>query len=251
MMTMTAPTTLSDNLLDRLNTIRQSGRYQRRDSIEWCSIKRECEQLLRSSPADGWSALAMLHAASGDVTQMERCFQNASLLDTHPAILANRMAAYEHLGLYSEARALFLKIGSPSGGHFAFALHAGLDIGSFHSVVEFAAEAKKLGLPMNQDDLAAASEAAAILARAGVTDDDVARHLDAAGIVLRRAGMFSAKSADLYATNIPDIFSGVAMALNVHCDEDELAGLNAALAREEQARHVNRNSVFDVVFAIV
>src|SRR5476649_1283103 len=84
MMTMTAPTTLSDNLLDRLNTMRQSGRYQRRDSIEWCSIKRECEQLLRSSPADGWSALAMLHAASGDVTQMERCFQNASLLDTIP-----------------------------------------------------------------------------------------------------------------------------------------------------------------------
>src|SRR5476649_1283102 len=189
--------------------------------------------------------------------RQRRCDADGALLPErqparhHPAILANRMAAYEHLGLYSEARALFLKIGSPSGGHFAFALHAGLDIGSFHSVVEFAAEAKKLGLPMNQDDLAAASEAAAILARAGVTDDDVARHLDAAGIVLRRAGMFSAKSADLYATNIPDIFSGVAMALNVHCDEDELAGLNAALAREEQARHVNRNSVFDVVFAIV
>src|SRR5471032_1502784 len=199
MMTMTAPTTLSDNLLDLLNTMRQSGRYQRRDSIEWCSIKRECEQLLRSSPVDGWSALAMLHAASGDVTQMERCFQNASLLDAHPIILANRMAAYEHLGLFSEARAIFLKIGIPGGRYFAFALHAGLDIGSFHSVVEFAAEAKKLGLPMNPDDLAAASEAASILARAGVTDDDVARHLDAAGIVLRRAGMFSAKSADLYA----------------------------------------------------
>lgn len=247
---MTAPSTLSDNLLDRLNSMRQSGRYQRRDSIEWEKIKRECEQLLRSAPADGWSALAMLHAAAGDVAQMERCFQNASLLDAHPAVLANRMAAYEHLGLFSEARAIFLRIGTPSSRDFAFAPQAGIDIGSFQSVVEFAAEAKKLGLPMNQDDLNAASEAATILARAGVSDDDVARHLDAAGSVLRRAGMFSAKAADIYATCIPDIFSGVAMAVNVNCDEDELSALNAALANEETARHINKNSVFDVVFAI-
>lgn len=94
-----------------------------------------------------------------------------------------------------------------------------------------------------------AEECASILRRAGLSDKDVARHIDAAGSVLREMRLCEVQQQQIIASNVENVMTGVTMVLYVKCDPAEIFSYNMALARKEEELNVVKHPAFDVVFA--
>lgn len=94
-----------------------------------------------------------------------------------------------------------------------------------------------------------AEQSESILRRAGLSDLDIARHLDAAGSVLREMRVFEVQPPKIIATNVENVMTGVTMVLYIKCDPAEIFSYNVALAQKEEELNVVKHPAFDVVFA--
>jgi len=90
---------------------------------------------------------------------------------------------------------------------------------------------------------------AKILRGFNISDEDVAKHLDAAGVVLRDKKMLNIREPEILATDIEGEMIGVTMIIPIECDPSEVFSYNVALAKKEEEAGVRKHPAFDVVFA--
>jgi tetratricopeptide (TPR) repeat protein len=246
-MTIALQTTSTD-LTEKLNSMYHTGRYTDKNSFEWRQIKRDCEKLIQADAAAGWAALGNLHAACGDVDEVERFYSAALKLNSDPSYGTNLLKHLLNLGFFSKAQALYHEIGNPVGGQFSNRFELGFTAGAFFMVVKFIETAKNMGIDVDTLQVEIMETVAGILDRAGYSDDDVKQHLEAVGEVMRANKVFYAERPQFEATDVDGEFCGVTMIFRLQCSRAEAFDFNLALAEQEEKMGIKKNPAFDAIF---
>jgi hypothetical protein len=242
------PNTRFTEVVDEVNLLLAVGRYADPFDLKLRQIKREAEKVRDAEPAEGWALLSCVHSILGEAAEVDRCFQASRRLAKIPVAIENYMANLGNLGYFSRAHEVFLEEGHPTKGMLSTLGEVGFRSGSIHAFVSYYQLAKEM-----KQDLAAlpiddALKAASILSRAGVSDSQIAKHLDAVGSVLRRHSIFFHGDAQVRIADVDGVYSGVTYVFNLQLNSDEVFDLNLELANEEEAMGIERNVAFDAMF---
>lgn len=175
----------------------------------------EIKQLQKADAACAFSCRALLAHMRGDIDAMEQHMSTAERLK-YPQESSGmaRLCAYSNLGFATKALDYFRVYVDIKYGNLCESVVTGCCIGAFQQVgtVMNQARAAKLELP-HANQMATMGQAALVLQRMGVTDDQCAKVVDAAGEVLRSRKLFW---VDLYPMITVNEDSGtVAMRMNV------------------------------------
>jgi len=241
--------TTANDLIGELNKLREQGNFIPKDGLAWTQIYKKIQKLMTVDAAQGWHVQGILYAAAGDVAQMEYSFANASRLDSAINIKRNLFASYASLGLASKGCDLYSVIGVPEFGFFTQLILSALSVGAFQAVNENLKSAQKMGIDMNGLPVQLISESASVLARAGISDEMVARHIDAVGAVLTAHKTLVPKEPVILSNDIENVNSGVTLVFRVYGDAKTIFSYNVELAQMEEEMKVEKSQAFDVVFA--
>lgn len=241
--------TTANDLIGELNNLREQGNFIRKGELAWTQISKKIQKLMTVDAAQGWHVQGILYAATGDVAQMEYSFANASRLDSGINIKRNLFASYASLGLATKGLELYLVIGAPEFGVFTQIILSALSVGAFQAVNKNLKSAQKMGIDMDGLPVQLISESASVLARAGISDQMVARHIDAVGAVLTAHNSLVPKEPVLLSNDIENVNSCVTLVFRVHGDAKTIFSYNVELAKMEEEMNVEKSHAFDVVFA--
>jgi tetratricopeptide (TPR) repeat protein len=243
------PQTKTNELIDSLNLLRGTGFYADANSLGWRKIKRDCERLLDVDAAAGWSVMGMLYATVGDVEETNACFARATKLTNDLAFKLNWCSSLSALGQFVQALDLLPEIIRPQGGEFQAGIMTGMEIGAFKMMGDQLNVAREMGVDMSGLPVGVIQEAAAIMDGAGITDQDIANHLEAAGAVLRANKAFDVLAGDVLTSQIAGGLTGITMVLRVVGTPLEVFQLNKALARKERELEIRKSPAFDILIA--
>ncbi|WP_115954033.1 hypothetical protein [Cupriavidus plantarum] len=90
--------------------------------------------------------------------------------------------------------------------------------------------------------------AARLMAEAGLDDEDVAKHLDLAGEVLRNRRLKWSGHPCLCVHGVDGLFKAVTYVLSVRQSRDEVFEMNCELADAEVRANIKRHPYFDITF---
>ena len=243
------PQTKTNELIDSLNLLRGSGFYADPNTLAWRKIKRDCERLLDVDPAAGWSVMGMLYATVGNVEETNACFGKALKLANELAFKLNWCSSLSALGYFVQALELLPEVLRPQDGEFNSGIMTGMEIGAFKMMGDQLKVAHEMGVDISALPVGVINEAAAIMDGAGITDQDVANHLEAAGAVLRAHKAFDVLAGDVLTSQIAGGLTGITMVLRVVGTPSEVFQLNKALARKERELQIRKSPAFDVLIA--
>lgn len=231
-------------LLAKLQTHR---RYTDRSTFEWRKLERDSKALRDAVPAEGWTMLAVTYSLVGDIEEANRCIQAALALPLEIEDAMNCITAYIALGMYSEAQGLFRRIALFQKGMLSKTMPLAAPTGSFHHFMTEVQRAKATGMSIaDNSECEVLADAAKICHEAQLSDEEVARRLDAAGTVLRNNRLLP--QVRLTAQNIPGVFSGVTISYEVDLTPAEAFLLNVELAEEEDRLAIEKVEAFDTLF---
>ena len=244
-----APQTIENEIVNGLNLLQESGRFVSKDSLQWRKLERATRDLIKADAAKGWTVMGMVHASVGDINEAVDCFNKASNLWMDDTSIFNILGTYEKLGLYTTALKLYSEFGGPERGVFQEVFAFGMSKSAFQLTSRFIDAAKRVKIEMNESSIRSAEKSAKILRGFNISDEDVAKHLDAAGVVLRDKKMLNIREPEILATDIEGEMIGVTMIIPIECDPSEVFSYNVALAKKEEEAGVRKHPAFDVVFA--
>ena len=239
----------SGDFVNEIDALFEAGHYASENSIQIAKLKRAAKNLINADATAGWTHLGMVYAVVGNESELKRCFRTARNLHPDQTDLVNMLTTYAYLGFCSVVVELYSEIGSPERGNFPTALMTGLSRGAFQTSASFIAVAKRLQIDMEGLPVTLAEKCAEILRRFDLSDAHVARHLDAAGAVLRERRVFEARIPEILASDVEGFMTGVTMVLYIKCEPSDIASFNFALAQKEYELKVVKHFAFDVVFA--
>jgi len=241
------PETRSSEIVEQLNEITGRGWYVDGNTFEMRKLRREIEKVRDVNAAIGWALLGSYAAISGDIAEVERCFNASMRLEEITTTHGNYHSTLGNLGYFSKAHQYFRDSGRPETGRFSQISQYAERMGSFQTVVAYDQEAREMNIETPTIH-GASVHAAAVLARAGVSDEQVVSHLDAAGEVLRRHHMFYGQEIEIKVADFDGEFTGVTCVFSVLGSPDEVFELNVALAAVEDEFCVQKHPAFDVIF---
>ena len=245
---MPIPAPNSDATIERLNSLLQSTpHYLSRDDLRVRVIEKLGRDLLRSNAVDGYIVLTGLGSLVGDLEAVLENADKASRLSGSVVVHQARSAALGNLGYFSEA-ATALKpalcaqvLPLPRVGRSAIAS------GLISTMDACLGDAGNMPTAIPSDMAALVHNAAAILKRYSITDEDVAHWLDQAGAILRDQRLFYLGDPILFAT-AEERFYQVDMSFSIDVDADAAAALNLELAERCFEQHVSTPDCFSFGF---
>jgi len=243
-----AAQTISSEVVDRLNRILHRGVYASPNEFDVRFLKRELEKLRDADVAFGWALFGSYNVLLGDLSETERCFSASFRLASVPAASGNYHASLCNLGYFNRAHHYFVEKGRPELGILSHMRDEAASTGSFQTAVAYSKEAESMGIALGPELNDRYVRAAKVLANAGVSDDDVTRHLDFAGEVLRRHKLFFINDIQVNVSDVDGEFIGVTCVLNVRKSPVDAFELNVELAELEQEMGLQKNPAFDVMF---
>ena len=243
-----APVPKHNQVNAKINAALESGAYNDPGSFEMRLLRRECEQVVKAEPFMGWALLGSFFSALGDVEEAERCFSASLKLRNDYVTHANYHTNLGNLGLFSKAHQYFVEHGRPEKGQFSMMLGFAQTMGSFQTAVAYAEEAEAMGIELQEQLSESCRKAACLLASEGVSDEQVALHLDVAGEVLRRRRMFYYDAPKIKVSAVKGVFVGVTCVLAVAGSSMEVFEMNMELAQLEREMDVVKHPAFDVIF---
>ncbi|MBY0243250.1 MAG: hypothetical protein K2X55_28485 [Burkholderiaceae bacterium] len=240
----------SDGVVEKLNLLRSEGKFLAKTDFLWKQLQRDGQKLIHADPAIGWAIMGMIHTMTGDVDEVDACFSKSLRIAEHFDSRLNWLTAMSTLGFHTRAHGMYMEIGAPTGGGFTEAVQIGIDIGAFHMIQQNIEMAHKLGIDVSHLPVLDLDEVVQIINEAGITDADIARHMDAAGCVLRERGLLEVKSPQiLKSRSEAGGFTGVTIMLYVKGGPKDILSYNKALARREREMEIKKDVAFDVVIA--
>lgn len=242
------PETRFGELIPKLNDVLGRGIYADPSSFEMRLLKRGCEEVRNVDPTRGWALLGSYHTLLGDFDESERCFSAALRLDTHPVLRGNYYATLSNLGYFSKAHQYFLEVGQPELGGLSVLNEYVRGMGSFQTAVAFNKAAQSKGITIERPLDEANVQAASVLAKAGITDEQTVRHMEAVGVVLRRHKLFFDEQVRVNVCDVDGVFVGVTSVVGVNKTAREVFDLNIELATVEDEMGIEKHPAFDVMF---
>lgn len=152
----------------------------------------EIRQLQQADASSAFVLRALISHMRGDIEAMEQHMQAAETLKhaTMSSGLA-RLCAYSNLGFATKALDYFRQCVDIKYGNLSGSAVTGCSIGAFQQVSKLMDQAKLANLELPYfGQLTAMGDAAKVLQRLGITDDQCAKVVDAAGEVLRDRKLF-------------------------------------------------------------
>jgi len=243
-----APQTRYAEIVDDLNAYLARDVYADAGSWEMRSLKRECERVRDIDAFEGWALLGSYYALVGNLAETERCFNASIALRADAMIYGNYYASLSNLGYFTKSHQFLVENGAPEFGRLSALNNYARRLGSFKTAVSFNEKADAMGLVLHESLPDEYFHAARILKQNNFTDEQVNRHLDAAGEVLRRHALFYHDQIRIDVTDMEGVFVGVTCILDISKNPKEVLELNIELAKVEEEMDVERHPVFDVVF---
>ncbi|SAL61869.1 hypothetical protein AWB69_06884 [Caballeronia udeis] len=241
-------------ILDRINALQTSTSHYFNSSQltapvrEWREIN-EIDSLMKVDACAAWEAVGAWKGLAGDVTGTETAFANSIRLGNSGSNRENWMINRLNLGLFSAAQSLYAATGHPETGYFTLLLEDGYKAGAIEQAASFIERAREMRIKWDENQVHEVTKANAILRHAGISDQQIGRQLDVAGVVLRRHQI--RPNGSVLVTSADDFFSGVTYSLAVPVGAEKAFDMNVELARAEDKAGISKNVAFDVVFEAV
>jgi hypothetical protein len=239
-------------IIERINALQAASRYFidsekiSESTRELRSIKHDIDALFKADARSAWEVTGAWKALIGDWEGVRDAFRKSLALGDSGTNRMNWVINCLTLGMFSAASSAYADAGKPEFGYFGRLYGFGVRAGAIEQTVRFAERAREMNIPWDESDMQEVAEANDILREAGVSDEDVSRHLDVAGVVLRRHRL----RADIHprVINAEGFFRGVTFAFPVPVSVSEAFEMNMELADEEAQAGVKKDVAFDVVF---
>ncbi|HCW16873.1 hypothetical protein [Achromobacter sp.] len=187
------PQTIAEDLCLRIqNLIGRSARYLARDSFEARMLLRDCERLQQADKFDGTIALIYMAEAFGDADEARRYASQARTMrpgawDEVEFQLAQSLVG---LGFFSEAQAIYRKVGDPELGQLSIRFDLGMVLGAAEQLRVFLERARGMNIALDEKTVSAAMGASSVYERTATTDAQAGDLLDLAGEVMRAHKLF-------------------------------------------------------------
>jgi len=239
-------------IFDRINALQATTSHYFNSSQltpfvrEWREIKNEIGSLMKVDACAAWEAAGAWRGLAGDVAGTEAAFANSVQLGNSGSNRENWMITRLNLGLFSAAQNLYAATGHPKTGYFTLLLEDGYKAGAIGQAASFIERAREMRIKWDENQVEEVMQANAILRHAGMSDQQIGRQLDVAGVVLRRHEI--PPNGSVLVTSADDFFSGVTYSFAVPVGAEKAFDMNVELAREEDKAGINKNVAFDVVF---
>ncbi|WP_320533639.1 hypothetical protein [Robbsia andropogonis] len=248
------PQLKTNSLIDRINGLSGGTRFIDPEggdilATQWHSIHDDLVPLFKVAAREAWAVRGALYGLSGNRDEMERSFHASDKLGFDLFTQLNWLHNRARLGMFSKAQDLYLMHCSPEKGQYTTMAGYGFATGSVHTSVVFAGRAIAMGLIKQEaahDELQNASE---LLKSRGISEGEVARHLDIAGNICHKHGYVS--NVAMHVTLAGEFFSGVTYALQIPASTSEAFELNMELAEAEESAGIQRHVEYDVVFRVL
>jgi len=187
------PATIAKRIDDQINArLLSMSSFIEANDFQMLRWEDEIRQLQQADAASAFICRALLAHMRGDIVAMEQHMLAAERLK-HPAISSGlaRLCAYSNLGFATKALDYFRGCVDIKYGNLCESAVTGCCIGAFQQLgtIMDQARAANLELPYGSQ-MAIMGQAAMVLQRLGVTDDQCAKVVDAAGEVLRNRKLF-------------------------------------------------------------
>jgi hypothetical protein len=247
-MKIAVQTTDYPEVVDKINVLLNSLTYADPDGDAAREILRDCERVRRSEPAFGWSLLSLYYSVIGEPQEADRCFRASQAWENLLVTSENYHASLSNTGFFSKAHQFFEERGRPESGMFSAMAGNALMSGSIQTFVRYFDMAVLMQMEMPKFQIESARAAAALLERTGVSDEQLTRHLDAAGAVLRHHRLFFQEVAELEISDEPDVLIGVTYVFRIKMSSSEVFEMNLELAIAEEEMGIEKSPAFDVVF---
>lgn len=203
---MLALATKGSQLIQETNQLLNNLRhYLPKDDLRLHRLMAEADKLMNANPQEAHNVKGMVYQLSGDFEQSLYHMENAVRLGPgNPVALPNKCSILINFGFFSEAAKLYREIGSPRKGAYPLAIRLGLGTGGFLTMASFIEQARKLKLDLASVEALAVENAAQLMSRYSLSDENLAAYLDVAGEIMREERVVFCDMPEIFAWNSAD-----------------------------------------------
>lgn len=232
------PQPKTHQIIDRINALQDaSPRFIDPAEIsplsrEWRAIRHDIDQLMRVDACAAWEMTGSWRALVGDVEGAEAAFRNSMALGQTDVGRENWMITRLNLGLFSGAQALYRAMGVARSQDLAIIARYGFLAGAVGHTAALIEAARAAGFVWDAEWSEQVLTARRVMIETDVTDEQAARMLDCAGVVLRRHGFRPVVAPR--ARYIEDVFRCVIYELTVPLPWQQAHDMNCEVTVEEE-----------------
>ena len=196
------PAPAVDDSATVINRVLAGGRYISESDPVFMSLMDLIRDLAHASPVDAAIQRAWAYHLLGDMQRAQEQLESPDLRGQLARVNSERLMLFCNLVDADHVFARYAQLGGPETGHFSRLFPAGVIGGAFRQLAQFIDRARSMhltnldGLPLD-----AVRQAATVLIRHDVQDEDVSRLMGVAGELIREKRVF-------YLDSIPTIRFG-------------------------------------------
>ena len=246
------PQLKTKDILERINALQASSPFYLdlnrvgASTQSWMEIKRDIEKMFKVDACSAWELSGALKGLTSDWEGVNSAFGKSLALGSTETIRMNWAINSLNLGMFSAGQKLYEAVGDPNPNFVNVMLGVGMNLGAVQRTTRFVERAREMNIMTDANDTENVKIAHEILRGAGISDEQIAQHLDVAGVVLRKHNIRPNISARVAAAE--GFFHGVTYAFAVPVSAEEAFAMNVELAIGEEEAGVHKDIAFDVVF---
>ncbi|WP_250533478.1 hypothetical protein [Caballeronia sp. AZ10_KS36] len=246
------PQPKTKEIIEQINAVQAASPYYvdpmqlTERSRAYRRIKRDVDALFKVDARAAWEATGALKALIGDWKGVQEGFSASLALGDSGTNRMNWVVNCLNLGMFTEGQNAFAQVGDPEQGYFSKLLAMGIRAGAIELALSYAERAKEMKISLDESRADEIANMREMLRTAGVSDKQIAQHLDVAGTILRRHHI--RPNVEPRVTTAAGFFQGVTYAFPVPVSADEAFAMNMELAVEELEAGIEKDVAFDVVF---
>ncbi len=185
-----SPQTIASDLIKRVNDLLQAGNFLDGNSFNVKSLLQEADKLIKIDPTKGHVAKAAIYQISNSELKMRDHFRIARQYTNNSdiSVYSDNAIGLANLGYFSEAQDLFTQfdlINYLTIQNIERTFEVGYQILAFSHLESWIDKAKKLALPITENNMVLTSKTVAILNKNNISDKLLSQYADIAGEVLR------------------------------------------------------------------
>ena len=183
---MSVPQLNTKNLHAQLDRLANRGRFVDRQSVEYRSLEREIQKVIKApgAAADGYGLMGALSSIAGDVEGVRENYRKALLLRQDPVIRGNRAISLMNVGQFREAAEDASYLERPELGNLEVAIKLNIELARFRHAIKLMNKRNELNNE-KPNELGVFPKIVEILDRAKISDDAFLPALDIIGGILR------------------------------------------------------------------
>lgn len=182
---MPIPKTVENDIREKLIPLFQRGRFIDKNSIEYRSLEKQVQALIKIEPENGYDVMGALCSLLGDVEGMKENYKKALRLPHSNTAIANKILSHINLGFFSEAAEDIQILEKPDSDNLEAAIKFNAELGRFRRVVELYQYWCKRYPEKKHYGIGDIPRAADIFDENGIGLNDLLPSLDILGTVIR------------------------------------------------------------------